>query len=127
MNKYRNKFEEKIGSSLEGSDVEFGYETERLEYTVSGKYTPDFIIKTNSGGKIYVESKGGGLSFDGHVKRKMIAVKEQHPDKDIRIVFYSNGKCGPRRKDGTYMRQLDWAARHGFVAAVGDIPEDWLV
>ena len=126
MNKYRNKFEEKTGAHLEAKAVQFEYETERLEYTVEGKYTPDFIIKTKSGGKIYIETKGNGLSFDGHVKRKMIAVKKAHPELDIRILFYSDGNVGPKRKDGTRMKQSDWAKRYGFPYAIKEIPDDWL-
>ena len=126
MNKYRNKFEAKTGKFLEQSKVDFEYEKTKLEYTVSGKYLVDFGFFTKSGKKIYIETKGNGLSFDGHTKRKMRAVKLLHPEIDIRIVFYANGKCGPKRKDGTFMRQLDWAEKYGFPAAIKDIPESWL-
>lgn len=125
MNNYRNKFEKKIGGELEAKGVQFEYETERIGYTVEGKYNPDFIIKTKSGGKIYIEAKGNGLSFDSHVKRKMIAVKKQHPELDIRMLFYSDGKCGNKRKDGTFMRQSDWAKKYGFKYAIKDIPDEW--
>lgn len=122
---YRNRFEQKTGEHLAQEGIQFEYETERLSYTVEGKYTPDFIITTESGRKIYVETKGNGLSFDGHVKRKMIAVKKAHPELDIRMLFYSDGKCGPKRKDGTYMRQSDWAKKYGFPCAIKTIPEEW--
>lgn len=123
---YRNRFEQKTGEHLAQEGVQFEYETERLSYTVEGQYTPDFILITKRGRKIYIETKGNGLSFDGHVKRKMIAVKKAHPELDIRILFYSDGKCGPKRKDGTFMRQMEWAAKYGFKAAVKDIPKEWL-
>jgi hypothetical protein len=57
----------------------------------------------------------------------MIAVKKQHPSITIFIVFHTNGKCGPRRVDGTYMRQSDWAEKNGFEYCIGreNIPEDW--
>lgn len=125
-NKYRNKFETKTGEKLGELGIKFEYETEKLHYTIEADYIPDFILITKGGRKIYLETKGGGRSFDAHTRRKMIAVKQQHPDKDIRIVFYSDGKCGPKRKDGTFMRQSDWSKKYGFKYAIKDIPEKWL-
>lgn len=124
--RYRNKFEERTGRYLSDRNIEFLYEKERLRYTVTGTYLPDFVVRTSAGKKIYIETKGNGRSFDGPARRKLRAVKEQHPDKDIRIVFYTDGKCGPKRKDGTFMRQSDWAEKHGFIYAIKDLPESWL-
>ena len=126
MSKYRNRFEEKTGEWLDGRGIHFGYETERIEYTVSGKYIPDFVITTKFGNRLYIETKGNGRSFDGVSRRKLIAVKEQHPGLDIRIVFYSDGKLGAKRKDGTRQTQSEWATRHGFRYAIREIPEEWL-
>ena len=126
MKKYRNKFEEKTGKVLYDLGIDFGYESEKLEYTVSANYIPDFIIRTSSGKKIYIETKGNGRSFDGPSRRKLIAVAKGHPEKDIRIVFYSDGKCGPKRKDGTFMRQSDWAVKNDFKYSIRDIPQEWL-
>lgn len=126
MNRYRNKFEQKTGEYLELHRTNFTYETERLGYVVAGKYIPDFIITKPSGGKIYVETKGNGRSFDGPARRKLIAVKTQHPDVDLRIVFYSDGKIGPKRKDGTRLTQGEWATKNGFQWAIKEIPESWL-
>ena len=123
--RYRNKFEERTGRYLSDRGVEFDYESERIPYTVSGTYLPDFIIRNNNGRKIYIETKGNGRSFDGPARRKLRAVKEQNPELDIRIVFYSDGKCGHKRKDGTFMRQSDWATKHGFKYAIKEIPESW--
>lgn len=126
MNRYRNKYEEKTGAYLEDRGVDFEYESEKLPYVVEGKYIPDFIIRTRSGAKLYIETKGNGRSFDGPARRKLVAVKAQNPGIDIRIVFYSDGKVGPKRKDGTFMRQSDWAMKHGFEYSIRDIPESWL-
>lgn len=123
---YRNKFEKQTGRYLTDRNVEFLYEGERLPYTVSGYYLPDFIVRTRNGKAIYIETKGNGRSFDGPSRRKLRAVKEQHPDKDVRIVFYTDGKCGPKRKDGTCLRQSDWAKKYGFKFAIKEIPESWL-
>lgn len=126
MNKYRNKFEKNTGDRLNELGISFEYESEKLGYTVEGRYIPDFIIRTKSANKIYVETKGNGRSFDGPSRRKLIAVKQQHPEKDIRIVFYSDGKIGPKRKDGSFLRQSDWAVKHGFQYAIREIPDGWL-
>ena len=123
---YRNEFESKTALSLQNDGVQFAYEATKLDYTVSSTYLVDFDIKTKSGKVIYIETKGNGRSFDHATRRKMIAVKQQHPDKDIRIVFYSDGKCGPKRKDGTFMRQSDWAKRYGFKYSIKQIPKEWL-
>lgn len=123
---YRNRFEEKTGESLLFLGVDFGYEDTKISYTVSGTYLVDFKIITKSGKTIYIETKGNGRSFDHATRRKMIAVKEQNPDVDLRIVFYSDGKIGPKRKDGSFMRQSDWAIKHGFKYAIRDIPQEWV-
>lgn len=126
MKKYRNKFEEKTGKVLYDLGIDFGYESEKLPYVVEGQYIPDFIVKKADGTKLYIETKGNGRSFDHATRRKMIAVKKQNPELDIRIVFYSDGKIGPKRKDGTHLKQSDWATKHGFIYAIRDIPESWL-
>lgn len=127
MNKYRNKFEEKTGNGLTQKGIQFGYETEKLDYVLTGRYIPDFIITRKDGHKIYIESKGGGRSFDAGARRKMVAVRGQHPDKDIRLLFYADGLFGPKRKDGSRMSQMQWAEKNGFTAAVKDVPEEWLL
>ena len=126
-NNYRNKFEQVTGDKLNERNISFNYESERLDYTVSGKYIPDFIIQTNRGKTLYIETKGNGRSFDAASRRKLIAVKLQHPDKDIRIVFYSDGAFGAKRKDGTRLRQSEWADKNGFKYSIRSIPDEWLL
>jgi hypothetical protein len=103
------------------------YETETLDYTTKHIYRPDYPITKGDGTKIYLEYKGNGRAFDNAVRQKMIAVKEQHPDTEIYIVFHSDGKCGPTRKDGSFMKQSDWATKNGFKYCIGyqNIPKDW--
>lgn len=96
---------------LQKSKVDFKYESERIPYTISGNYIPDFVLHT-SAGTVYLETKG---YFRPEAKRKMVAVKKQHPELDIRIVFYSASKTNIR-----------WATKHGFKFAFHKIPEDWL-
>lgn len=56
----------------------------------------------------------------------MIAVKEQYPDIEFFIVFHRDGKIGPKRKDGSFMKQSDWATKNGFRFCIGkeNIPGD---
>lgn len=112
------------GMLPKGATIE--YESEKLTYVIEATYTPDFVITFKDGRKLYIEAKGNGRQFDQFVKQKMIAVKDQHPDKDIRIVFYSDGKVGNTRKDGTYMRQSDWASKNNYVFSIREIPKDWI-
>lgn len=107
-----------------GATIE--YEPEKLVYTITAEYTPDFVITFKDGSKLYIEAKGNGRQFDQAVKKKMLAIKEQHPDKDIRIIFYSDGKIGPTRKNGTFLRQSDWAKKNGYKFSIKEIPEDWI-
>lgn len=111
MKKTRNKFETKILKSLQKSKHKVEYESEKLPYTLYGNYIPDYILFTPTG-KLYIEAKG---HFRPEAKRKMVAVKKQHPELDIRIVFY--------KYNGVYVR---WANKHGFPYAIGDIPDEWL-
>lgn len=102
------------------------YEVEKFEYTTNHTYLPDFKIETKSGKIIYIETKGNGRSFDNSVRQKMIAVRNQHPDIDLRIVFFSDGKIGPKRKDNSYLKQSDWAIKNKFIFAIREVPEEWV-
>lgn len=125
----KNDYEVKIYRSIEDvlpRKASVVYEAEKLPYVVEHDYIPDLIVTKRDGTKIYIEVKGNGLSFDTAVKQKMIAIKKQYPELDIRIVFYSDGKCGNKRKDGTFMRQSDWATKYGFKYAIKVIPDEWI-
>lgn len=122
---YKNKFEYMTASHIRTKKYQFGYETEKLEYTLTKKYIPDFVIELPNR-KLYIETKGNGRSFDSAARAKMVAVKAQHPDLDIRFVFWANGEFGAKRKDGTKQTQMGWAEKNGFKAAVREILDAWL-
>lgn len=96
--------------------VEFTYEELSLPYTLHGSYHPDFVI-TNSG--IIVEAKG---FLDRDSKRKMIAVKQQHPSLDIRFLFQQADK----KMQGSKKTHGEWATRNGFQFAEREVPDEWL-
>ena len=111
VKKPRNKFEKKIYASLKRRKVSFKYESCRFAYVLAKHYIPDFIVETPLG-LVYIELKG---YLRPEHKAKMIAVKRQHPEIDLRLLFYAP------KKD-----QIKWAEKNGFKYAVGSIPSDWL-
>lgn len=124
----RNLFEEQIykqalENSPEGSIVE--YETDKVEYIIKHEYTPDIPVTLPNGKKFYIEVKGNGRAWTPDVRRKMLEVRKQNPSIDIRFVFYSDGKFGNPRKDGTFQTQSEWAKKHGFLYSIKTIPEEW--
>jgi hypothetical protein len=125
----KNNFEYQVYKALQnilprGATLE--YETEKIPYVIEAEYLPDFIITLKDGRKIYIEAKGNGRSFDGTVRKKMTSVKRCNPLLDLRFVFFSDGKVGNVRKDGTAMRQGDWAKKEGFPFSIKEVPKDWL-
>ena len=106
----RNKFEAKLLDQCADTGIKFEYETEKFPYVRKFTYTPDIILHTKLG-KVYIEAKG---YFRPEHKAKMIAVKQQHPELDIRLVFYSNNK-----------KNTTWAEKNGFKYAIHSIPDIW--
>lgn len=107
----KNPFEKKIARQLRRAKVKFKYEGIKIPYVLSGHYIPDFVIHTPTG-YIYVETKGYLRPAD---KRKMVAVRRQHPEIDLRILFYASRK-----------EQIRWATKVGIKYAVGKIPKEWM-
>lgn len=121
----RNSFETRILEALSeklGKDG-VSYERKRIKYTTDHVYIPDFEL-TESG--ILIETKGNGRSWSPQVRKKMLAVRDQHPELDIRFVFYKDGEFGPVRVDGTKMTQGEWCVKHGFKYAIQNVPDEWV-
>jgi len=116
MATYRSRLEERLARWFELNGHEFQYETLKLAYTLSAIYTPDFILPN----AVILEAKG---YFKPEDRRKMLAVKKQHPDLDIRLVFQQPGNTLTKTSKTTYAK---WAEKHGFLwAPAHDIPPDW--
>jgi hypothetical protein len=116
MASYRSRLEERLARWFELNGYEFEYETLRLSYTLSSTYTPDFILPNG----VILEAKG---YFKPEDRRKMLAIKKQHPDLDIRLVFQQPKNTLTKRSKTTYEM---WAEKNGFKwAAAHDIPPDW--
>lgn len=112
----KNKFERRLLNQIEGAGNAVRYEGTRIPYVLAGHYIPDYCIDTPTG-KLYIEAKG---YFRPEAKRKMAAVKRQHSELDIRIVFY---RSRSEKKNQQYER---WAKKIGYRYAFDEIPKEWL-
>lgn len=116
---FRSRLELGIGKSLDQRGVAFDYETIKVAYVVparDAKYTPDFILPNG----IIVEAKG---IFDAEDRAKLILVREQHPELDIRLVFQ---RATTAIYPGSPTTLGAWAEKHGFIYANKDVPDEWL-
>lgn len=130
---YRSKFEERIAGVLTKAKVKFKYEAEFFGYDVTvqgvrclscfdkGKivqhklYTPDFKFSKT----LFLETKG---KFTGKDRKKMQAMKIQHPELDIRMLFMADNKLSKTSKT----RYSDWAKANDIPYAVGTLPPQWI-
>jgi hypothetical protein len=123
--KFRSGYEAKAYKGLQARGLDFTYEEEKLPYRVPERkayYLPDMVITREDGTKLYLEYKG---QFSAADRRKMELVIEQHPDKDIRLIFMRNNKL---RKDSR-TSYTDWCNKRGIkctVSATGFVPDSWI-
>lgn len=130
---YRSKFEETIADQFTRSKVPFKYEKETLKYTIqvpstvcpacghvpcqtTRSYTPDFTFEDSP---IIIEAKG---KFDASDRKKMAAVVEQYPDRDVRMVFMADNKIAPRSRT----RYSTWCASRDIKYCFKKIPKSWI-
>ncbi len=116
--KYRSKLEERIAELLEGLGVSFEYESAKIPYTIQHHYHPDFLLPNY----IYLEAKG---YWDPKDRRKILAVKKDNPDIDLRMVFQSPYNKISKTSKTTYAQ---WCERHDIPwTSFHNIPLDWLI
>lgn len=116
MTTYRSRLEERLARWMEVNNLPFEYETLKLKYTIEANYKPDFILPNG----VILEAKG---YFKPEDRRKMLAVKKQHPELDIRLVFQAPYNTLTKDSDTTYAK---WAEKNGFLWAIyNNIPLDW--
>lgn len=117
MTDFRSGLERKIADLLSSLGVEYEYERNAVPYVLKCNYTPDFLLPNG----VYLEAKGHLGPED---RRKMIAVKKQNPELDIRFVFQA-----PHNKiyKGSKTSYAKWAEKNGFLwAHYHAIPIEWL-
>tara|TARA_Y100001937_G_scaffold104947_1_gene145376 strand:- start:10741 stop:11085 length:345 start_codon:yes stop_codon:yes gene_type:complete len=112
----RSNLETDVADLLSQMKLDWEYEGESFKYTIDHKYTPDFKVNN-----IYLECKGYFKPAD---RRKMLAVKRDNPDLDIRFVFQAPHNKISKKSKTTY---AVWAEKHGFPwCAYYAIPVNWL-
>lgn len=115
---YRSGLEIKVKDYLKDKNVMFKYEAIKIEWEdlMYRTYTPDFILQNG----IIVEVKGRFTSDD---RRKHVAIKQQHPNLDIRFVFENSRRKLSKGAKSTY---ATWCEKNKFLYADRVIPEEWL-
>lgn len=132
VNKWRSKFEARLGEQIKESGVKYKYEDESFNYYdkvpngvchscgekdcfTERYYTPDFFLENG----IILEAKG---KFTPANRKKHLAVRELHPELDIRFVFMRDNWLSKKHT----IKYSEWCEQHGFEYSVSRIPEEWL-
>ena len=114
MAKFRSDYERTIAKL---SDKRIKYEPIKISYVLEKKYEPDFVLPNG----IMVEAKGYLRPGD---RTKMLAVKKQHPELDIRFLFQRAENTISKTSKTTYAA---WAKKNGFKWSSGShIPQEWV-
>ena len=117
---FRSGLEISISEELDANKVKYQYEKVKLTYVKPQKahtYTPDFYLEAHD---FYIETKGLFTSAD---RQKMRLIKEQHPEKDIRIIFSNSRSRISKKSKTTYAM---WCEKYKFKYADKHIPLEWL-
>lgn len=116
--KYRSTSEGKLSEELAKVQKEVRYEKLKVEWEdlQYRTYTPDFELDNG----IIIEYKG---LFEPADRRKHLHVRAQHPDLDIRFVFYN---ANSKINKGSKTTYATWCDKHGFKWANKVVPEEWL-
>jgi len=127
---FRSGLERRVAEQLDKADVAFLFEDDWVHYVVperNAKYLPDFKFE---GTNIIIEAKGRfggawrGSDKGAEERQKLILLKEQHPELEIRIVFERASTPIYKGSKTTYAK---WADTHGFKwADKGTVPADWI-
>jgi predicted nuclease of restriction endonuclease-like RecB superfamily len=116
--KFRSKLEKQIAKLLEGLGVSYEYEQHQVGYTIQHHYCPDFVLPNH----VYLEAKGYWAAAD---RRKILAVKRDNPDIDLRMVFQAPYNTISKKSKTTYAQ---WCEKHKIPwSHFHDIPLDWLI
>lgn len=130
----RSKFEDRIAEELDEKDIKYTYETWSYEYDEplrknlarcsecnstnllrTGWYTPDFFLENG----VIIETKGRFTAAD---RRKMLAVKEGHPELDIKMLFMRDNKIHKRSET----KYSDWCEANGYDYSINEVKAEWL-
>lgn len=129
---YRSKFELEVAKQLQDKGMEFEYEKESFEYFTKVPscecadcgskevyrrqwYTPDFFLAN----EVVIEVKGYFTAAD---RKKAQAMKEYHPEVNLKLLFRSNNKIH-KNSDTRYG---DWCDKNNIDWALKEVPQEWV-
>ena len=116
--KFRSKLEERVATLLKELGISYEYESTQVPYTIQHNYSPDFMLPNY----VYLEAKG---YWDAKDRRKILAVKKDNPDLDLRMVFQAPYNKISKKSKTTYAQ---WCERHEIPwCAFHEIPLEWLI
>jgi hypothetical protein len=114
----RSGLEQKVCEDLKNRGVGYEYEQMKLKYIrpeSAHTYTPDIELANG----IILELKG---RFTAEDRKKMLLVKQSHPDLDIRFLFSNSKTKISKTSKTTY---ADWCLKYGFQFCDKIVPEEW--
>jgi len=132
---WRSQYERKIREWLDAYGVRYKYEGAHYAITVKipgvkcadcgskavyrdTTYTPDFYFRDTG---VVMEAKG---KFDARARKIALAMQEQHPHIDYRILLQRDNWISGKKKQ----RYSDWLKKHQIPYAVGKYPPpEWCV
>jgi hypothetical protein len=115
---FRSGLEEKVADLMVDLGIDYEYESKQIPYTIEHIYTPDFLLPNG----IYLECKG---YWEAEDRRKIKAVKQQHPEIDLRMVFQAPFNTISKKSKTTYAR---WCEKNEILwASFGNIPGEWFL
>lgn len=125
---WRSQYERKIREWLDAYGVQYTYEGRQYDITVrvpgvkcqecgvpvyrDTTYTPDFYFPATG---VVMEAKG---KFDARARKVALAMQEQHPDVDYRILLQRDNWLSGKKKQ----RYSDWLTKQQIPWAVGKYP-----
>ena len=116
--KFRSNLEKRVATLLTTLGVSYEYESSKVPYTIQHHYTPDFVLPNH----VYLEAKGYWSAED---RRKILAVRKENPDIDLRMIFQSPYNKISKRSKTTYAQ---WCDRHDIPwTAYHEVPLEWLI
>lgn len=131
--RFRSGSELRVSKFLNDKGAKWKYEVLKYKYYTASKrqvicencgpvkaviektYLPDFFLSNG----VVLEVKGRLTSAD---RTKMVAVKKQHPDLDVRLVFDYD-----RKYNAAGDKYSDWAEKAGIPWCIKTIPDEWLL
>ena len=116
--KFRSNLEKRVATLLTTLGVSYEYESTKVPYTIQHHYNPDFVLPNH----VYLEAKGYWSAED---RRKILAVRKENPDIDLRMIFQSPYNKISKRSKTTYAQ---WCDRHDIPwTAYHEVPLEWLI